>query len=133
MNILVPVDGSPASLRALDYAIAHYPEASFVLLTVQNVEIASELMYSDWQELLEQAAAKALKEATAKSEAASVRFETFFRMGAIAETIAQVAREKSIDHIVMGARGLGSIQGLLLGSVATKVIHLAEVPITLIK
>jgi nucleotide-binding universal stress UspA family protein len=133
MNILVPVDGSPASLRALDYAIAHYPEASFVLLTVQNVEIASELMYSDWQELLEQAAAKALKEATAKSEAASVRFETFLRMGAIAETIAQVAREKSIDHIVMGARGLGSIQGLLLGSVATKVIHLAEVPITLIK
>jgi nucleotide-binding universal stress UspA family protein len=133
MNILVPIDGSPASLRALDYAIAHYPEASFVLLTVQNVEIASELMYSDWQELLEQAAVKALKEATEKSEAASVRFETFVRMGAIAETIAQVAREKSIDHIVMGARGLGSIQGLLLGSVATKVIHLAEVPITLIK
>ncbi len=133
MNILVPVDGSPASLRALDYAIAHYPEASFVLLTVQNVEIASELMYTDWQELLEQAAVKALKEATEKSEAASVRFETFVRMGAIAETIAQVAREKSIDHIVMGARGLGSIQGLLLGSVATKVIHLAEVPITLIK
>ena len=133
MNILVPVDGSPASLRALDYAIAHYPEASFVLLTVQNVEIASELMYSDWQELLKQAAVKALKEATEKSEAASVRFETFLRMGAIAETIAQVAREKSIDHIVMGARGLGSIQGLLLGSVATKVIHLAEVPITLIK
>jgi len=90
-------------------------------------------MYSDWQELLEQAAVKALKEATEKSEAASVRFETFLRMGAIAETIAQVAREKSIDHIVMGARGLGSIQGLLLGSVATKVIHLAEVPITLIK
>ena len=133
MNILVPIDGSPASLRALDYAIAHYPEASFVLLTVQNVEIASELMYSDWQELLKQAAVKALKEATEKSEAASVRFETFLRMGAIAETIAQVAREKSIDHIVMGARGLGSIQGLLLGSVATKVIHLAEVPITLIK
>lgn len=133
MNILVPVDGSPASLRALDYAIAHYPEASFVLLTVQNVAIASELMYSDWQELLEQAAAEALKEATAKSEAARVRFETFVRMGGIAETIAQVAREKSIDHIVMGARGLGSIQGLLLGSVATKVIHLAEVPITLIK
>ena len=133
MNILVPIDGSPASLRALDYAIAHYLEASFVLLTVQNVAIASELMYSDWQELLEQAAAKALKEATAKSETAQIRFETFLRMGAIAETIAQVAREKSIDHIVMGARGLSSIRGLLLGSVATKVIHLAEVPITLIK
>jgi nucleotide-binding universal stress UspA family protein len=47
--------------------------------------------------------------------------------------IAQVAREEDIQHIVMGTRGLGSIQGLLLGSVATKVIHLADVPITLIK
>jgi hypothetical protein len=34
--------------------------------------------------------------------------------------------------IVMGTRGLGSIQGLLMGSVAMKVIHLAEVPITLL-
>ena len=33
----------------------------------------------------------------------------------------------------MGTRGLGGIQGLLLGSVATQVIHLAKVPITLIK
>ena len=49
------------------------------------------------------------------------------------ETIAQAARDEGIEHIVMGTRGLGSIQGLLLGSVAMKVIHLAEVPITLIK
>jgi nucleotide-binding universal stress UspA family protein len=92
MNILVPVDGSPASLRA-----------------------------------------QALNQAIAKLEAANISFEIFLRMGATAETIAQVAREKSVDHIVMGTRGLGSIQGLLLGSVAMKVIHLAEVPITLIK
>ncbi len=33
----------------------------------------------------------------------------------------------------MGTRGLGRISGLMLGSVATKVIHLATVPVTLIK
>ena len=82
---------------------------------------------------MEQAAAKALKEATAKSEAANISFETFLRTGATAETIAEVAREKSVDHIVMGTRGLSRIQGLLLGSVAMKVIHLAEVPIMLVK
>ena len=40
---------------------------------------------------------------------------------------------RSVKQIVMGTRGLGGIQGLLLGSVAMQVIHLAEVPITLIK
>ena len=92
MNILVPVDGSPASLRA-----------------------------------------QALNQAIAKLEAANISFEIFLRMGATAETIAQVAREKSVDHIVMGTRGLGSIQGLLLGSVAIKVISLVDVPVTVIK
>jgi nucleotide-binding universal stress UspA family protein len=85
------------------------------------------------QERLSQAAAKALEEAVAKSEAANIRFETVVRTGPTAETIAQVSRETGIDHIVMGTRGLGRIQGILLGSVAMKVIHLAEVPITLIK
>src|SRR5215470_11622499 len=55
-KILIPVDGSPASLRALDYAIkmaAQIPGLSFVLLNVQNVsatELSGELMYNDWQE-----------------------------------------------------------------------------------
>ncbi len=33
----------------------------------------------------------------------------------------------------MGTRGLGTVAGILLGSVATKVIHFADVPVTLIK
>jgi nucleotide-binding universal stress UspA family protein len=138
-KILIPVDGSPASLRAVDFAIemaSQNPGSSFVLLNVQNVgaiELAGDLMDSDWQETLSQAAAKVLKEAVAKSEAANISFENLVRAGPTAETIAQVSREMGIDHIVMGTRGLGSIQGLLLGSVAMKVIHLAEVPITLIK
>jgi len=38
-----------------------------------------------------------------------------------------------VGHIVMGSRGLGSFEGLLLGSVATRVIHLTELPVTLVK
>jgi nucleotide-binding universal stress UspA family protein len=87
----------------------------------------------DWQDRASQASANALKDAIAKSEAATVGFETLSRAGQPAEAIAQVARDKSIGHIVMGTRGLGRIQGLVMGSVAMKVIHLAQVPITLIK
>jgi nucleotide-binding universal stress UspA family protein len=137
-KILIPVDGSPASLCALDYAIEmaiQNPGSSFVVLNVQNVsatELSGEFM-EGVQERLLQAADKALKEAKARCEAANIPFETFVRTGPIAETIAQVSRDTGSDHIVMGTRGLGRIQGMLLGSVAMKVIHLAEVPITLIK
>ena len=139
MNILVPVDGSPASLRALDYAIktaSQTPGSSLVLLNVQNlgaIAIAGATVAGDLQETASQASDQALGEAVEKSEAAGAVFKTVVRTGQVAETIAQVAREDDIQQIVMGTRGLGSIQGLLMGSVATKVIHLADVPITLIK
>ncbi|MCJ9712965.1 universal stress protein, partial [Bordetella hinzii] len=41
--------------------------------------------------------------------------------------------EKQCDRIVMGTRGLGAVGGLVLGSVAQKVIHLSPVPVTLVK
>jgi nucleotide-binding universal stress UspA family protein len=141
-NILVPVDGSAASLRAVDFAIemvAQNPATLLLLLHVQNVPAielagASDAMATNWlQEAAAQASAKALKDAESKSEGASVAFKALVRTGQTAEAIAQVAREEDVKHIVMGTRGLGGIKGLLLGSVATQVIHLAEVPITLIK
>ena len=138
-RILIPVDGSRASLRALDFAIAmvgQNPGTSLVLLNVQNIsamDLTGAETGSDWQEAASEASTKALKEAVGKAEAAGIAFKSIVRTGQTAEAIAQVARDEEIDHIVMGTRGLGSIQGLLLGSVAMKVIHLAEVPITLIK
>jgi nucleotide-binding universal stress UspA family protein len=136
-KVLVPVDGSPASLRALDFAIEmtrQNPSSSLVLLNVQNIsamDLAGE--GTDLQDAALQKSDKALKGAVGKAEAAGIAFKSTVRTGQTAEAIAQAARDEGIDHIVMGTRGLGSIQGLLLGSVAMKVIHLAEVPITLLK
>jgi nucleotide-binding universal stress UspA family protein len=141
-KILIPVDGSPASLRAVDFAIemvAQDPSTSLVLLHVQNtraIELAgaSEAMDTEWlREAGSRASAKALKDAIGKCEHAGVASEALVRTGQIAEAVGQVAREENVKHIVMGTRGLGGIQGLLLGSVAMQVVHLAEVPITLIK
>jgi nucleotide-binding universal stress UspA family protein len=141
-KILIPVDGSSASLRAVDFAIemvAQDPSTSLVLLHVQNtraIELAgaSEAMDTEWlREAGSLASAKALKDAIGKCEHAGVASEALVRTGQIAEAVGQVAREENVKHIVMGTRGLGGIQGLLLGSVAMQVIHLAEVPITLIK
>jgi nucleotide-binding universal stress UspA family protein len=138
-KILIPVDGSPASLRALDFAIEmarQNPGTSLVLLNVQTIsasEAASAAMGHEWHHTASQASTGVLEPAAKKCEAGSIRFNTLVKTGLVAEAIAQVARDENINHIVMGTRGLGSIQGLLLGSVAMKVVHLAEMPITLIK
>jgi nucleotide-binding universal stress UspA family protein len=55
------------------------------------------------------------------------------RIGAAAEVIAAYAAEQGCDAIVMGARGMGAVVGLVMGSVAQKVVHLAGVPVTLVK
>ena len=48
------------------------------------------------------------------------------------ETIAKVARQKHCGEIVLGSRRLGNLKGLIRGSVTTKVIHAARVPVTVV-
>ena len=62
-----------------------------------------------------------------------VRHRTHVMYGEPGETIADAARELKCRMIVMGTRGQGAVGNLILGSVATKVIHLAKVPVTLVK
>ena len=142
MKILTPVDGSPASLRAVDFAVkmlSQNPGGLLVLLNVQNVGSidpvgVAAMAPPDWfQEVASKASEEALNGALSRCKGANISFKPLARAGQVAKTIVDVAREEGVDQIVMGTRGLGGIQGLLLGSVATQVIHLADVPVTLIK
>ena len=55
------------------------------------------------------------------------------RTGSVAPTILEAARSLSADLIVMGTRGLSDFTGLLLGSVAHKVIHHADCPVLVVR
>jgi len=56
-KVLIPIDGSPASLRVLEFGIgmsSQNPGTSLVLLNVQNINamsLAGSAMGSDWQQL----------------------------------------------------------------------------------
>lgn len=76
---------------------------------------------------------KALREARRVLERAGVPFHAYVMAGRIAETIVHQADKLRCGEIVMGTRGMGSLANLVLGSVATKVVHLAKVPVTLVK
>jgi nucleotide-binding universal stress UspA family protein len=51
----------------------------------------------------------------------------------VARSIVERAHELGCTHIVMGTRGMSLLGNLVLGSVATKVIHAARCPVTLVK
>ena len=59
--------------------------------------------------------------------------EGLVRRGPPARTIVAVAREHAVDVIVMGSRGLGDVEGVLLGSVSHKVSSLAECTVITVK
>jgi nucleotide-binding universal stress UspA family protein len=140
-KLLVPVDGSENALRAVDFVIKKagwYREPVEIhLLNVQPPIVSGNVTMFISQDQLndyyQEEGLKALESARAKFDGAQVPYKHHILVGDPAETITRFAREQGCDQILMGTRGLGAIGSLLLGSVATKVIHLADVPVLLVK
>lgn len=141
LKILVPVDGSECSDRAVDLVlkmIGWYKEAPEIhLLTVHHHlpygRLASAVEHDKVQQYYHDEGLKALQSARAKLDAAGVRYAFHVGIGEPAEIIAQYAREHRCDQVAMGTHGRGQMTGLLLGSVATKVLHRCSVPVLLVK
>lgn len=140
-RILIPVDGSDASLRAVDHLIAHAAmfQPGAVEIDLLNVEpplpgaVADFVSAEQVKQYHQEQGMKALAAARERLQRTGLKHQHHVAVGEPANVIAQYASERKADQIVMGTRGLGSIGGLLLGSVATKVVHLAEVPVVLVK
>lgn len=138
-KILIPIDGSAASKKALEFAVSWYKNnpSSFklCLLNIQppifsgipdytmQTAVPEEFYFNEGQGVIE----------SVRPMLGDISYDEDVKIGPIAETIAEYAQNHHIGHIVMGTRGLGSVKGLLLGSVATKVLSLVDMPVTLIK
>ncbi len=139
-KVLVPIDGSIHALHALDLVLKQRAEGhsqDVHLLNVQPQVLSGHARMYLKREMIDEyhqeEALKALKPAQDKLDQAGVPYVSAHLVGHIAETIDKYARTNGCDHIVMGTRGLGSIGSLMLGSVASKLLHLADVPVTLVK
>lgn len=139
-TILLPVDGSENSTRAVQRAIDIYKESgeSKLLLVTAYPPIASgnvKRFFSagDIQAFYMEEGQKALAPAKALLDAAGVPYEEEVLVGPVAQTIAECAKKKNVDTVIMGTRGLGTVSGMVLGSVTTKVLSLVDVPVLLVK
>lgn len=140
LRLLVPVDGSDASQRAIEHLLKKlgwYKEpAEIHVLNVQyplHGDVSMFVSQDQIRQFHHDEGMKALQPARDRLQAAGVSCVLHIGIGEPAEIIVQYAREKQCDQIFMGTRGLGSVAGMLLGSVAMKVIHLSDTPLLLVK
>ena len=141
MKILLPVDGSECALRAVEYLISHsawfrdLPEIHLLHVHAPipigrvQAHVGKETLHAYY---LEESQASLL-EAQQKLDAAGCAHTIHIHVGQPAEVIAKLAAEQGCDLIVMGTHGRGGIAGLVTGSVANRVLHLASCPVLLVK
>ena len=141
LKILLPVDGSENAVRAtqeliktldwykklpaVDLLAVHLPMPQ---LPNMDLVISNEMLegyYAEETDNMVAACRKCL-------DAAGVKYTLTQRVGPIAESIVDQASQSGTNMIYMGTRGMTALANVLLGSVATRVLHLAHIPVVLI-
>ena len=140
LNVLVPVDGSDASTRALKTAVdilTGKPEATLHVLAVPTPIVSGNVKRFFSEDVLQayyqDEGSNALLPARSVLAGSPLKVKESIIAGNAAQTIKEYVENNQIDHVVMGTRGLSALPGLVLGSVTTKVLSLVHVPVTLIK
>lgn len=140
MKLLLPVDGSEVSRKAVRVALQllqHGLAADIVLANVQAPANLYEMVTAPDPQVLERvrqaAGADILQPAQAVLTEARVAFESEVASGDPANTIIDIAERYGCDMIIMGARGTSALRSALLGSVSYEVLHSAHVPVMIVK
>lgn len=138
-KIVVGLDGSSGSARALDWAIAIAKplDAEIVAVHVFQLVASVPAVYGlapvpfadEWQQQLRN---EFENEWCTPLRKAGVGFHAIFEMGSPAPTLIAVAQREEADLIVTGTRGLGGFKELMLGSVSHQLLLHATVPVVVI-
>lgn len=136
-----PVDGSASALRATGALIAHrdwFREPPSVVLLAVHLPVPSlphmgtVVGKADLERYYAEECTAMLAPSRERLAAAGVACEVRTEVGPVAETIVAVARAVGADLIYMGTRGMTALANMALGSVATRVLHVAHIPVVLI-
>jgi nucleotide-binding universal stress UspA family protein len=132
-KILLPLDGSESSLATAAYAedLARKVGAEIVLLICYEPlpEVPQAWPYPHTATDMAAKASEILDSCSGPVTESEVPHTRRIEEGRPARTIAEVAEEEGCDLIIMGSTGMGELEGLLLGSVTHKVLHLATCPV----
>ena len=138
-KVLVPVDGSENSLRALDHAI-YLGKKTGANITAMNVIENPPTVYVESQKLLNDLlanfraeSARILDECKQIAEKSDVKIETIIGEGDAASSIVGYAQKGGFDTIIIGRRGRGRFKEMVLGSISNNVLHHAQCTVMIVK
>ena len=136
-RILVPLDGSENSRKALETAvrIAQQFDGKLTLIHVYStggLAVSPEPIHA-FIEAIRMVGAKILEKEEKKVKAKGVQVETLLREGHVVEEITKACREGKFDLVVIGARGLSKMKEMVLGSVSDGVTRHAYCPVLVVK
>lgn len=145
MKILLAVDGSAFTVKAAKYLAANFElfgaGAELHLLTVR-MPIPAGLAVVNARKILgddaidkyhREEAEAALKPAEKILRKAAIPFHSHYTVGTVADEIARYAKKNKMDMIVMGSHGHGALANVIMGSVTTKVLAAATVPVLVVR
>jgi nucleotide-binding universal stress UspA family protein len=141
-KIVVAYDGSEHSKKALDwaskFAVASQAAIHVVMVLVPSsllvgVDYAGVCFSEDLKELAEKEISEKLAEARAFCEEKKLQVTTETLFGNVVDEILHYVQSCNADMVICGTRGLGGFEGLLVGSVAHKLVTYLPVPVMVIK
>ncbi len=141
MKILLPVDGSECSMRAVDHLLTHIswfrdvPEIHLLHVhpPIPIGRVQAHIGKETLHEYYREDSQEHLTAAQARLDAAERFHTTHIHVGMPAEVISKMAGDLQCDLIIMGAHGRGALANMVMGSVASRVLHLASCPVLLVK
>lgn len=132
-KILVPLDGSSYSKRALDLAISIAKNRDISITGIHVIRMPIEFS-NEIKKQYQKNAEKIINTASNISEKANIPFkQKITTNGYVGKEITKFAENNKIDLIIIGSRGPNSIAEMFLGSVANYVMIKSKIPVLIVK
>ncbi|BCA54921.1 putative Universal stress protein UspA [Nitrospira sp. KM1] len=129
-RILIATDGSPSSTKAIQYIVKTFSAPS---RTGRSKPIAVSLVYTVPALEYPEIGRSVVKTGAALFLKSGFAVQSTVRVGKPAVEILKAAQESKADLIVTGAKGLGAIRRMLLGSVSTRVVRHATCSVLVVR
>ncbi len=135
-KILVPLDGSKNSIRGLDNAVSiaracHATITGIYVLPTFPRNLADVVIPYFLHP--EKEAKKFLADAKKRAAQKGILFKSKLIWGSPTCEIQEMANSKKFDLIVVGARGIGFVKEIFLGSVSNAIVHKSKIPVMVVK